>query len=152
MQLVCEHLPSTAGAQLRCGTRRQATVVHGPNATLVGSDSFGNKYYQRMTEQFGALLLALLTGDKAGTRSVVPVCATSAPNLWASRVQAGTGGWCTGTWTGRLGKTPRPFLQSGMVRAYEVQRGPGAFQRGIYCRQALNTSCQGVLSGCLQAG
>ncbi|KAK9842204.1 hypothetical protein WJX81_000392 [Elliptochloris bilobata] len=35
------------------GTLAQATVVHGPNATLIGTDSFGNKYYQRMTEQFG---------------------------------------------------------------------------------------------------
>ncbi|BDA45611.1 probable NADH dehydrogenase [ubiquinone] 1 alpha subcomplex subunit [Coccomyxa sp. Obi] len=35
------------------GTLAQTTLVHGPNATLVGSDGFGNKYYERMTEQYG---------------------------------------------------------------------------------------------------
>ena len=37
-----------------CWSCRQATLVHGPNATLVGTDEFGNKYYERMTEQYGA--------------------------------------------------------------------------------------------------
>ena len=86
------HLPSTAGTQLRCGTRRQATVVHGPNATLVGSDSFGNKYYQRMTEQYGALHLGVLSGNKAGTRRVVPVCAISALGL-VGATRAGRHRW-----------------------------------------------------------
>ena len=40
--------------RVRAAMRRQATVIHGPNATHIGTDSFGNKYYQRLTEQFGA--------------------------------------------------------------------------------------------------
>lgn len=44
-------------------------MVHGPNATHVGTDSFGNKYYTRMTEQYGALprraLKALNQGAQA---------------------------------------------------------------------------------------
>ncbi|CAK0782723.1 hypothetical protein CVIRNUC_005918 [Coccomyxa viridis] len=35
------------------GTLAQATLVHGPNATFVGMDALGNKYYERMTEQYG---------------------------------------------------------------------------------------------------
>ena len=35
---------------------RQATLIHGPNAKLVGTDALGNKYYERMTEQFGRCL------------------------------------------------------------------------------------------------
>ncbi|KAK9830380.1 hypothetical protein WJX72_011448 [[Myrmecia] bisecta] len=35
------------------GNVGQTTLVHGPGATLVGTDEFGNKYYERMTEQFG---------------------------------------------------------------------------------------------------
>ena len=40
---------------LLCWSCRQATLVHGPNATLVGTDEFGNKYYERLTEQYGTL-------------------------------------------------------------------------------------------------
>lgn len=31
----------------------QQTLVMGPGAKLVGTDSNGNKYYERMTEQYG---------------------------------------------------------------------------------------------------
>ena len=29
-------------------------MIHGPGAELVGSDSLGNKYYERNTEHYGA--------------------------------------------------------------------------------------------------
>lgn len=31
----------------------QATIIHGPGAVHVGTDAAGNKYYERMTEQYG---------------------------------------------------------------------------------------------------
>ena len=37
------------------GSLAQQTLVQGPGATLVGTDAAGNKYYQRMTEQYGEL-------------------------------------------------------------------------------------------------
>ncbi len=37
--------------------------MHGPGATLVGTDQFGNKYYERMTEQYGAHRAALLHNE-----------------------------------------------------------------------------------------
>ena len=38
---------------------RETTVIHSPGATFVGSDRVGNKYYERMSEQFGELLTEL---------------------------------------------------------------------------------------------
>lgn len=34
-------------------THSQATLIHGPGAVHVGTDAAGNKYYERMTEQYG---------------------------------------------------------------------------------------------------
>ena len=72
-------------------------MVHGPNATHVGTDSFGNKYYTRMTEQYGAsprrALKALNQGAQATPRSYLRVrlpCA-SVPRLAFSLTGCGCG-------------------------------------------------------------
>ena len=75
--------------------------MHGPGAVLVGQDKYGNKYYERMSEQFGELRQYLDLAIMACSEGV--------------RLQVAIDGLCTLTWTGLPGRTPPPYLQSGTV-------------------------------------
>lgn len=42
-----------AGLSTSGGACREATLVHGPNGTLVGEDELGNRYYENNDNQIG---------------------------------------------------------------------------------------------------
>ena len=78
-------------------------------------DAFGNKYYERMTENFGECLavvrhqvLLLLHTQEECRRHVLTV----------DELQDGTDGLFMVTWIGQVDRTPQRSHQNGTVRGF----------------------------------
>ena len=126
--------------------------MHGPNATLVGSDTFGNKYYQRMTEQFGALCLGCLTGD----RPPAPAASSRLRHFALTRGRHGRRQAPVGGVRGPgLAVRAGPHLHTSRVAWCVLKKGsraPGAIYGRAMLQQALSVSAKACCLVCVQAG